>query len=136
VAGGVGTAVVFREQLDVLVVFLPIDFVLDSVVGEVDLLIEIRQDVVARPLADLVLVAVGTAITVGASAVVFLQEFLVLTLQVLLEDDAPDVEAAVLVSEACLLLAVRRVEVRVVVDFAGPAGASVERLQRFTAPIH
>jgi hypothetical protein len=57
------------------------------------------------------------------------QELLVLALQVLLEDDAPDVEAAVLVSEACLLLAVRRVEVRVVVDFAGPADAGVKRLR-------
>jgi hypothetical protein len=36
---------------------------------------------------------------------VLLQELLVLALQVLLEDDAPDVEAAVLVSEPCLLLA-------------------------------
>jgi len=60
---------------------------------------------------------------------VLLQELLVLALQVLLEDDAPDVEAAVLVSEACLLLPVRRIEVRIVVDFAGPADTGVERLR-------
>jgi hypothetical protein len=59
---------------------------------------------------------------------VLLQELLVLALQVLLEDDAPDGEAAVLVSEACFLLAVRRVEVRVVVDFAGTTEAGVECL--------
>jgi hypothetical protein len=37
---------------------------------------------------------------VGPVAVVILQEFLILALQALLENDAPDVEAAVLVSGA------------------------------------
>ena len=60
---------------------------------------------------------------------VLLQELLILALQVLLENDAPNVEAAVLVSEPGLLLPVRRIEVRVVVDFAGPANAGVERLR-------
>jgi hypothetical protein len=47
----------------------------------------------------------------------------------LLEDDASDVEAAVLVSEACLFLAVRRVEIRIVVDLAGATDAGVKRLR-------
>ncbi len=37
-----------REQLDVLVVFAPVDLVLDAVVGEVHLAIEVRQVVLAR----------------------------------------------------------------------------------------
>ena len=74
------------------------------------------------------LVAVRTAVAVGASAVVFLQELLVLALQVLVEDDAPDLEPAVLVPEPGLLLAVRRVEVRVVVDLTLTTDARVERL--------
>ena len=65
-----------------------------------------------------------------------LQELLVLALQVLLEDDAPDLEAAVLVSETGFLLAVRRVEIRIVVDFAGAADAGVERLRRLVVPLH
>jgi hypothetical protein len=72
---------------------------------------------------------VGVAI--GLVAVVPLQELLVFALQILFEDDAPDVEAAVLVSEACLLLAVRRAEIRVVVDFAWAADAGVKRLRDF-----
>jgi len=97
-----GTTVVLREQLDILVVLAPIDLVLDAVVREVDLAIEVRQVVVARPLANLVLVAVGAAIAVGASAVVFLEELLVLALQVLFEDDTLNLEPVVLVSKAGL----------------------------------
>lgn len=128
-ADGMSAAVVRREQLHVLVAFAPINLVLDPVVGEMHLAVEERQVVFVRPLADLLFVAVRSSVAVGAVAVVLLQELLVLALQVLLEDDAPDVEAAVLVLEACLLLAVRRVKVRVVVDFAGPANAGVERLR-------
>ncbi len=118
-----GAAVVLREQLDVLVVVAPVDLVLDAVVREVDLAIEVRQVVLARPVADLVLVAVRTAVAVGPAAVVLLQELLIVALQVLFEDDAPNLEAAVLVSEPGFLLAVRRVEVRVVVDVALTAHA-------------
>ena len=64
-----------------------------------------------------------------------LQEFLVLALQVPLEDDAADVESAVLVSEACLLLAVGRLEVRIVIDLAGATDAGVERLPRLVVAV-
>ena len=93
-AGGVSAAVVRREQLDVLVMFPAIDLVLDAVVGEMHLAIEVRQVVLARPVADLVLVAAGSAVAVRAVAVVVLQELLVLALQVLLEDDASDLEVS------------------------------------------
>ena len=75
-ADGVSAAVVRREQLDVLVAFPPIHLVLDAVVGEVHLAVEVRQVVFACPLADLVLVAIRSAVAVGAIAVVLLQEFL------------------------------------------------------------
>ena len=117
-----------REQLDVLVVLAPVDLVLDPVVREVYLAVEVRQIVLACPLANLVLVAVRTTVAVGASAIVFLQELLVVALQVVVEHDATDIEPAVLVAEPGFLLAVRRVEVRVVFDFAFTADAGVERL--------
>ena len=60
-AGGVGAAVVLREQLDVLVVLAPVNLVLDAVVREVNLAVEVRQVVLARPLADLVFVSVRTS---------------------------------------------------------------------------
>jgi hypothetical protein len=79
-AGGVSAAVVRREQLDVLVAFAPIDLVLDAVVGKVHLAVEERQVVLSRPVADLVLVAVGPAVAVGAIAVGLLQKLLVFAL--------------------------------------------------------
>ena len=131
-----GAAVVRREQLDVFVAFPPIELVLDAIVGEVHLAVEIRQVVLARPVADLGLFPVGPAVAIGAIAVVLLQELLVRALQILLEDDAPDVEAAVFVSEACLLLAIRRVEARIVIDLTGATDTSVERLRRLIATVH
>ena len=75
-----GAAVVFREQLDVLVVLTPVHFVLDAVVGKVNLPVEVRQIVLPNPFTNLVLITVGPAVTVGPAAVVRLQEFLVLAL--------------------------------------------------------
>jgi hypothetical protein len=60
------------------VLLTPVHFVLDAVVGKVDLFIEVRQVVFTRPFTNFVFVAVRTAVAVGASAVVFLQKLLVL----------------------------------------------------------
>jgi len=46
-------AIVRREQLDVLVVFAAFNLVFDAVIREVHLPIEVRQLVLARPVADL-----------------------------------------------------------------------------------
>jgi hypothetical protein len=102
----------------------------------VHLVIEVRQVVLARPVADLVLAAIGPAVAVRTVAVVVLQELLVPTFEVLLEDDAADPEIRMLVSEAGFLLAECRVEIRIVVDLAGATDASVERLLVPTVPLH
>jgi hypothetical protein len=68
-------------------------------------------------------------------AVAVLQELLVLALQVLLEDDAADLEVSVRISETGFLLAVRRVQIRIVVDLARATDASVERLRRPVVPL-
>jgi hypothetical protein len=107
----VGAAIVRREQLDVLTELPAIDFVLDAVVGEVHMVVEVRQIVFARPVSDLVLVATGPAVTVGAVSVVLLQELLVFALQVLFENDTPDLKVRVLVSKASFFLSKRRVEI-------------------------
>jgi hypothetical protein len=93
-------AVMRREQLDVLVVFAAVNLVLDAVIGEVHLAIEVRQVVLARPVADLVLSAIRSSVAVRAVTVVVLEELLVLALQVLLESDASDLEIPMLVSQA------------------------------------
>jgi hypothetical protein len=107
----VSAAVVRREQLHVLVEFPPVHFVLDAVVGEVDVLVKVRQIVLAGPVADLVLVAAWSAVAIRVVAIVVLQELLVLALQVLFEDDALDLEAVVLVSKTSFLLAKRGAEI-------------------------
>ena len=117
-AGGVSAPVVRREEFDILVKFPAVDLVLDSVVGEMHLVLEVRQIVIARPVADLVLISAGSAVTVGAVAVVVLQELVIFPLEILFEDDAPDLEDIVLVSEPSFLLPECRVEIRVVVDLA------------------
>ena len=111
VAGGVSAPVVRREELDILVEFPAIDLVLDAIIRKVHLAVEVRQVVFSRPIADLVLVTVGSAVAVSAIPVVLLQELLVLALQVLFEDNAADLEAVVLVSKAGLLLSKRGVEI-------------------------
>ena len=82
-----------------------------------NLVVEEGQIVLACPTTNLVLVAARPAVAIRAVAVVILQELLVLALQVLLEDDASDLEIRVLVSRTGLLLPKRCVEIRVVVDF-------------------
>jgi hypothetical protein len=56
-------------------------------------------------------------------------------LQLLLENDAPDLGVHVFLSETGFLLAVRRVEIRIVVDLAGATDAGVERLRRPVVPL-
>jgi hypothetical protein len=86
-------AVVRREQLDVLVVLAAVDVVLDAVVGEVHLAIEVRHLVLACPVADLVVGAVWSSVAIRSVAIVVLRELLVLAFEILLEDDAADLEA-------------------------------------------
>ena len=93
-------------------VLAAVDLVLDAVVREMHLAIEVRQVVLARPVADLVVAAVWSSVDVCAVSVVVLQELLVLALEILLEDDAADLEIRMLVSEAGFLLAERRVRPR------------------------
>src|SRR5687768_11819056 len=76
--GGMSTAVVRRDQLHVLVAFSPIDLVLDAVIGEVHLAVEVRELMLPRPAADLVVIAVGSSVAVGPIAIVVLEEFLVI----------------------------------------------------------
>ena len=124
-----------REQLHVLVAFASIDVVFDAVVGEVHLAVEVRQVVLARPVADLVFAAVRSSVAVRLVAVTVLQELLVVAFEILLEDDAADLEIRMLVSEAGFLLAVGRIEIRVVVNLARPADTSVERLLGPAVPL-
>ena len=117
-----------REQLDVLVLLTAVDLVLDAVIRKMDLAIEVRQVVLARPVADLIFAAVRSSVAVCSASIVVLQEILILPLEVMLDDDAADLQIRMLVPEARLLLAERRVEIRIMLDLARATDASVERL--------
>jgi hypothetical protein len=70
-----------REQLDVLVALSSVRLVLDAVIGEMHLAVEVREVVFARPLANLLLIAIRSSVAIRSVAIVLLQELLVLALQ-------------------------------------------------------
>lgn len=103
-----GSAVMHGEHLDVLMIAAPVHvLVLDSNVRKMDLVIEVRQVMVGRPRANLVLGSIRMPVVVVALTVVLMKPLLIVALQLVVEDDA--VNASTLFVEA-----VRCVEVGVV----------------------
>ncbi len=75
-------AVMLGRHLDVLPADVAVGvLILDANVREMDLLVEVRQAVLARPLFDLFRCAVGPAVAVAVAAIALLQEALVLAFQ-------------------------------------------------------
>ncbi len=86
-----GAAVVAGDDLDVLVTQPPVAvFVLDACVGKVDAVVEVRQLLFPCPRTDLVRFPIRSTVAVLITPVPFLQEPLVLALQLVVENDAPD----------------------------------------------
>ena len=103
-------AIVLRDDFDVLMMVAAVELVLDPEVGKVDALIEVRQVMRARPCFDLILIAIGSAVAVRPAAIVLLQPFLVLALQLLFEDDSVDVRPSL--AQALLLARIGAIELR------------------------
>jgi hypothetical protein len=121
-------AIVRRDHLDVLASAAAIRlFVLDANVRKVQLVIEVRQLVLARPLPNLI----GCAIRVPAVVVVvfaaLVQPPLVLALELVVENDALDLRAAV--QEAPLGVFVGAIDLNVVLQLAPAYEARVEGLR-------
>ena len=120
-------AIVRRDDLDVLALPSTIRLlVLDADVGEVDLVVEVRQVVFVRPFANLIGRAIGMAVVVVVVLVALVEPALVLALQLVVEDDALDVRTAL--QETRLGLFVRAIDLEVVFEFALAPQARVERL--------
>src|SRR5713226_8626422 len=84
----VSPAIVLGRDLDVLVIFVSVPVpIFDAQVGEVHLLIEVRQIVVVRPLADLLVGSIGVAIVVGPITIALVEPTLVFALELVVEDD-------------------------------------------------
>ena len=107
-----------RASVDVLV--------LDADVGEMHLLVEVRKVVLDCPQRDLLGTSVGAPVTVGAASIPLLQEALVLALELVVEDDAPEAIAAL--GEPVGGLQVGAVDLGVMLQFPRLAEARVERL--------
>ena len=89
-----GAAIVRRDDLDVLALPSAIGLlVLDADVGEMDLVIEVRQVVLVRPFANLIGRAIRMAVVVVVVLVPLVEPALVLALELVVEDDALDVRA-------------------------------------------
>src|SRR5436190_14288222 len=73
-AGGVRTAIVLRRDLDVLVVLATVRVaIFDAEVGEVHLLVKVREVVLGRPFPDLLVGPIRMAVVVGAVPIALVQ---------------------------------------------------------------
>jgi hypothetical protein len=112
-----GAAIVRGDDLDVLALPAAIRLlVLDADVGEVDLVIEVRQVVLVGPIANLIRRAIGMAVVVVVVLVPLVEPELVLALQLVVEDGALDVRTPI--QETVLGLFVRAIDLEVVLQFA------------------
>src|SRR5437667_3175273 len=125
-ARGVRAAIMFGDDFDVLMMVASVQFVLDAEVREVDRLIEVRQVVFARPAVNLVRVAIRSSVAVGPAAIVLLQPFLILALELLLENNPMDLRA--LLAQAFLLAQIGAIELNVMRQLTRPAHVLVEGL--------
>jgi hypothetical protein len=124
-------AVVLRDHFDVFVTVTPIELVLETEIGKMNRLVEVRQVVFARPFLDFSRVPIGSTVAVWAAAVVFLEKALVLSLQIVLQYHAPDLRA--LLAQTFLGTQVGAIERGVVRQLAGPADPGAELLVTLAA---
>jgi hypothetical protein len=124
-------AIVLGHDLDVFVLVAPVQLVLNPEVGEVDLVVEVRQLVLVRPALDLARVAIGAAVAVRSAAIMFLEPLLILAFELLVEDDAMDI-CALFVKTLCFAQ-VGAIQLRVVRQLARPVHAGVEGLVALAA---
>jgi hypothetical protein len=104
---------------------------LQAKVRELHVLVDHRELVLTRPSRDLDGISLRASRTGPATTIRLLQERLVLTLQLLLEDDAPNLQAAFI--ETPTDLEIRAMDTGVVGELAGLGDAGVVRLMRFGA---
>jgi len=123
----VGAAVMFRRDLDVVVVPMAVWFlVLDACIGEVHLVIEVRQLVFERPVPNLFVSPIRVSVVIIAVAVPLMQPLLVVALELMIEDDAIDARAAL--REALCRPFVRAIDLQVVLKLSFAFQAIPERL--------
>jgi hypothetical protein len=123
----VGAAVVGGHDLEILVPRATVSVVvLDAGIRETHVPIVVRQFRLARPAGNLFGLTVRTAVAVLVTAIALVEESLIVALQLVVEDDAPNPTA--LAAEALLGALVGTIDVGVVRQLAGFSKARVEHL--------
>jgi len=119
--------IVWGDDLDVLVIPPPIRFlVFDPHIREMELVVEVRQVVFVRPFTNLRCCPIGVSVVVVVVLVALVEPALIFALELVVEDDAFDVDVAL--EEAGLRVLVGPVDLEVVLQFARSRQARVERL--------
>jgi len=123
----VRASIVGRDHLDVLVVPASVRLlVLDSKIREMELVVEVRQIVFVRPVANLVRRPIRVAVVIPVVLVAFVQPPLIVALELVIEDHLLDVGVPLEETRFCLF--VGAVDLEVVFQFPLTRQARVERL--------
>jgi hypothetical protein len=116
-----------RRHLDVVVVPPAVGLlILDTQIGEVDLIIEVGQVVLERPVANLLFAPIGMSVVIGTVAITFVEPGLVLTLELVVEEDALNPRPALSQTLRCAF--VGAIDLKVVFQLPRPFEAIPERL--------
>jgi hypothetical protein len=91
----VGSSIVDGHDLDILAIATPVVLPkFDAQVGEVDLLVEVREVMFERPSLNLPFVAIRVSVVVFPLPIALVEPLLVLPLELVVQDDALDVRIA------------------------------------------
>lgn len=120
-------AVMLCHYLDVLTPDVSVRiFVLDANVRKMNLVVEVRQVVFARPGRDLGLAPVRSAVAVASAAIAFLQKALIVAFQLAVQ--LHPLDAPTLIAQAFGSFEVGPIELRIVAALAGTIGTRIELL--------
>src|SRR5688572_21008469 len=126
-AAGVGAAIMAGHDLKILMPRAAVAvFVLDAGIREPDVPIVVRQVVFTRPPCNLFRLTVRPAVAVLLAAITLVQESLIVALQLVVEDDAPNPTA--LAAETALGALVGAIDAGIVRQLAWLPEAGPERL--------
>jgi hypothetical protein len=122
------------HDFDVNVVPPPIlVLVLDAGIREMDLLVEVRQVVLASPCLNLVWVSIGMAVVVVSVAITLVEPLLVVALELVVQNDALDSRTALL--QTLRLAFERAIDLNVVFELPLAFNARVEGLAAFPVAV-
>jgi hypothetical protein len=130
----VGATIVTGHDLEILVPRPPVAvFVLDASVGKVHMVVVVRELVLTRPTSDLFGLPSGSPVAVFAAAIPLLKKLLVVPLELVVENDSPNLTAVL--ADALLGTLVSAKDVGVVRQLARLLDPGIEGLTGLVAAV-